>query len=92
VTAPAAWRHSEPDWIEPYWAKCGNTSGPLVCGCTTPEPDPASPCGRMYLWTTGVLPCMWYPAQHPEQSGHTHQPTLCLRCHHPIERAPEGAP
>lgn len=47
--------------------------------CTTPTPDPTSPCGR--------LDCHWSPAvawPHAALSSHPHIPTRCT-CGHPIE-------
>ena len=81
------WQHVDGDpcpvgTVKESWA--GQWVSP--CGCTTPTPDPTSPCARRYLWTTGILDCMWDPNDHPEKSGHPHVPTRCL-CGHPIEEA-----
>jgi hypothetical protein len=91
VTAPAAWRHAVPT---------GEFCGAFVswgagrCGCTTPEPDTASPCGfegcELDEWLNDPHECwcMFEEAADAHPGHHPHQPTLCLRCHHPIERAP----
>jgi hypothetical protein len=70
------------------------------CGCTTPTPDPASACGFVGCVGAGAhagrdgepwAVCVGGPAcppSHPDDPGcHSHQPTRCLTCGHPIEEA-----
>jgi hypothetical protein len=98
VTAPAAWRHTGQVTL-PAAANCRECHKDGR-HCTTPEPDPASPCGYVGCLTEpGYGPgvrltphfvhdlCSGDGSDHGP-SCHPHQPTLCLRCHHPIERAP----
>ena len=47
--------------------------------CTTPTPDPASPCG---VCNQGTVMCFY-------TNTHTYQPTRCT-CGHPIEPTPGG--
>lgn len=93
------WRHVE-EWREP------TPEGPMdpECvgclrsdpenTCTTPTPDPASPCGQRDH--PKGLPCGatasdgWHDRRTWEQEPelwHPHQPTRCLTCGHPIEEA-----
>jgi hypothetical protein len=53
--------------------------GGFPCGCTTPTPDPASPCG---VCNQGTVMCFY-------TNTHTYQPTRCT-CGHPIEPTPGG--
>ena len=81
MTAPAAWRHS----LESLGIRWCMGPGPNIgyCACQRPEPDPASPCGYVGCaqdhWVRG------FEGIHDMDVGdHPTQPTLCLRCHHPI--------
>ena len=85
----SGWRHGvECDDHGP--SHCGFDGG---CRCTTPTPDPASPCG-----TCGRPPDMdrcspgslTNPSHHTAALGcHKPTPTRCT-CGHPIEPTPGG--
>lgn len=71
----SGWRHGvECDDHGP--SHCGFDGG---CRCTTPTPDPASPCG---VCNQGTVMCFY-------TNTHTYQPTRCT-CGHPIEPTPGG--
>jgi hypothetical protein len=53
------------------------------CSCTTPTPDPSSPCGWRGRDGTWEIPCRNGGTLH-EGLLHPHQPTRCT-CGHPIE-------
>lgn len=67
--------------------------GESRCICQTPQPDPASPCGYVYVEDDGGARCAWEPQEHAGSglADHDHQPTTCLSCHHGIRRAEGGA-
>ena len=54
------------------------------CPCTTPTPDPASPCGYEGCWGKRWTHA-WVSGQFLDESSHPHVPTRC-NCGHPIER------
>lgn len=60
----------------------------FICGCTTPTPDPASPCDLEWCQHRGAY--WWHTAlrvggDHDQWDRlHPHQPTRCT-CGHPIE-------
>lgn len=67
-----------------------------VCGCTTPTPDPASPCGHKRYRSD--LPCGaiadddWHDRRTWEQDRglwHGYQATRCATCGHAIEPVKE---
>lgn len=87
------WRHdNEPaDWLDPSCTQCMAEhweDDPLPDGaiCTTPTPDPASPCGY-----EGCSEQHWQPGYegiHDTDMGtHPIEPTRCATCQHPIEKA-----
>jgi hypothetical protein len=43
----------EPDWVEPYYARCGMTMGPLVCGCPSPVKGERT---ITHPWTGNIYP------------------------------------
>ena len=73
------WRHTH--WREgEFYPECIAADGDLGCGCTTPTPDPASPCREALC---GVPEDASVHVE--DEQGHQHQPTRCAQCHHPIE-------
>ena len=84
------WVHSDD---EAAW-KVDDSPGD--CDCTTPEPDPASPCGHPAKVGTCGGPARWLvhrldPKAVRTIDAHPHQPTTCRNCHHGIRRAEGGA-
>lgn len=83
----SGWRHV---WSSRGYAASvcvDHADGELPCGCTTPTPDPASPCGAF----VGRVRCYWnhgIQTSADDEVGHPHQPTRCLTCHHEIEATP----
>lgn len=64
---------------------------PTPSGCTTPTPDPASPCGRLLVDEDllGVeFPCGWPETGIVHDRHHPHRPTTCAACGHGIVEAP----
>lgn len=58
--------------------------------CTTPTPDPASPCG--YEYKEDGAPCGFRRSMGGHEfvdADHPHQPTRCT-CGHPIKEAADG--
>ena len=56
--------------------------------CTTPTPDPSSPCGYPGCIDDGFTHCddvgkHWHSAS---WFAHHHVPTLCQSCHHGVTR------
>lgn len=85
------------DWRHGAMHGIGVKSGPndgRRCRCTTPTPDPASPCGYNacdsdpFWHECATVPCVVdrFGYSHPHEACHPHQPTRCLTCGHPIER------
>jgi len=76
---PTAWRHVITETVR--HVSCSE------CGCTTPEPDPASPCGYIYVEGDGGERCAWEPQEHfrSGMADHPHQPTRCARCGDAVE-------
>ena len=68
VRAVNGWAHTITDTVR--HVSCSD------CCCTTPTPDPASPCG---VCNQGTVMCFY-------TNTHTYQPTRCT-CGHPIEAA-----
>lgn len=88
----SGWRHIWHDGDA-----CMGHEGKFLCGCTTPTPDPTSPCGyegcdgetAHWSWTEpGTLTEPGAYCQHEERwDCHPYVPTLCV-CGHPIEAVP----
>lgn len=105
------WRHTELPTFPGQCAGCLNemaqdsmTDNPfgIQSACTTPTPDPASPCGFEDPWAKYGHP--FPPCGRPEththhtfsggrgetpDGGHFYRPTRCT-CGHAIEAAPQG--
>lgn len=88
------WRHAAREYTDRCCAKriSGTREYPVICGCTTPTPDPDSDCGHKRYRTD--LPCGatashdWHDRRTWEQDPelwHAHVPTRCLSCGHAIE-------
>lgn len=55
------------------------------CGCTTPQPDPASPCGYAFGRCESPAAHAGCGRAHEAiDTCHDHVPTRCLNCQHPI--------
>lgn len=84
----AAWRHGEAEDDRcAVLAAPGYTQQTRSCGCTTPTPDPTSPCG-LGCGQAADGPVHGDPSGWPWGSrhlAHPHQPTRCLTCGHAIE-------
>lgn len=83
------WRHAPHQWSVSDGTICEDVPDidGYACGCTTPTPDPTSPCGQLvrccHLYE---MPCGTAKDDHGG-IAHRHLPTRCT-CGHPIEEAP----
>ncbi len=89
------WQHGEPcdcadadhcgALAKKNWREALGISVDGTCGCMTPTPDPASPCGA--AWPDGENCAMTeYPHDRPMGPSHEYIPTRCT-CGHVIEAA-----
>lgn len=95
TTTAAAWRHVERLGQGELCAVPVEARGydhRIPCACTTPTPDPDSPCGQRDH--PKGLPCGavasdgWHDRrtwQHDPELWHPHHPTRCLACGHALE-------
>lgn len=82
-----AYRHAEA-YPEPAQVACPfvpDIDG-YVCGCTNPQPDPASPCGHQWSYHGTLAPCGKTREQHGPYPD-AHAPTRCLNCGHALVAA-----
>jgi hypothetical protein len=79
------WKHAERAYSDEVCAVKVRSPQPTICGCTTPTPDPASPCG--YVGCLAAWHCDGTcPAHDRSVILHPHVPTLCT-CGHALVAA-----
>ena len=85
------WRHTtgEPCQADRPLVTAGVVT--TACGCTTPTPDPASPCGALVATGGNAHVAEWQDCGRPADGihhmpAHDYRATRCT-CGHPIEEA-----